>query len=130
MTVQAVGYLGYIERVAPPREEDGGINHTAHNNVYYDTSHHNDQSLPCWFGTKLPALCGFVELVFVHAFVHHSRDFDITSKGQPANTVGGFSYFFLHQREIGIEEKIEFLYSGFEEFGRDKVPQLMKDNEE
>ena len=94
-------------------------------------SGHYQQPLPCRVGTELPFFRGFREVLGVHGFVHHSRNFAIASERKPAYAELGLSPFpFGDGLPSGIEEKIELLHSDSEQFGPHEMSQLMQEDEQ
>ena len=78
----------------------------------------------CQAGLLLPGLRRHFQLVFIHAFINHTRYFDI-SLGQPANARRWFFTDLLFKMENqGSKEKVNF--SGIlNHFSRDAVAKFI-----
>ena len=79
-------------------------NQKTQNEIHGHATEHNNKALPRFFGAKFPRLRGLFHLLFVHAFVHHAADFDVTAQRQPTNSVFRITNFFLEKGEIRVKK--------------------------
>ena len=88
---------------------------------------HNHQPLPGWFGAELVRLGRLCHRLFVHALVYHTGYLAITSQGKPADAVFRFTVFRLEleYRKPGVEKEVELLYPDLKDTGKDKMPELV-----
>ena len=81
----------------PPNKKCHGINHKCKQNVYGNSSDHDDQSLPSWFAPELPRLSWLFHLLFVHALINHTRDLHVSTQWQPSDAIHRIAYFLFDQ---------------------------------
>ena len=113
-----------------PGKKNDAVNDDTHNHIDQHASNHDDQTLPGRFSAKLPGLSGLRHLLFVHALIHHPRDFHITSQRQPANPVFRFPDFLFQYREIRIEKQVELLNPCLKKFGRNEMAPFMQNDQD
>jgi hypothetical protein len=68
-------------------------------------------------------------LLGIHALVDHTRDLDITAQGQPSDPIGRLTALLFEKRELHIEKEEKLLDPGLEQFGGDKMPELVQNDQ-
>src|SRR5699024_5726706 len=92
---KTIGHAFGGDIVFSPHIEDHHKNKKTDNQVDGHPAKHDDESLPGGFTVKFPAIRRFFHLLFVHAFIDHPGNFDVSAEGQPANAVDGIAYFLF-----------------------------------
>ena len=66
-------------RVAPS-EENHGVDEQGEQEIEQYAAHHDEQSLPCGLGAKLPWLHGLFHLFGIHRLVYHTSNFNVSAQ--------------------------------------------------
>ena len=129
--LHAVGHVLDRRVGLAPSEENHGVDEEGHDKVDEDAREHDDKALPGGMRAKLPRLRGTLHLVGIHRLVYHAGYLHIAAQRQPAEGIGGLAVlgFELEEREPGIEEETELLYSHLEDLCGQKVSSLMQYDE-
>ena len=94
------------------------------------TPQKDNQSLPGWFSSKFPGLCGLLHLFRVHGIVHHARNFYVAPQGQPTDAIFSAPNLLLDQGKPRIKKEVKLFYTRFERNSRQKMAELVQDDKQ
>src|SRR5690606_15892559 len=69
-----------------PITENVGINAAGDNQIHDNPAEHDEEALICFFGSILPGLGRFGQLILIHALIYHPGNLHVSSKREPSQS--------------------------------------------
>ena len=135
-------YTLHGDVVPAPSEHDSTIDKPCSKQIHQYAARHHEEAFPYLLRAELPGLGRLLQLLRVHAFVHHACYLYVSSQGDPSYSILRLIVFEVRkqtskpsvsgaeQMEIGIIEEVETCHLDVEQFREAKVPQFVKYNQE